>query len=102
MLGAYLDRHRVAPLPGMGGAPADEAPLHDPCVIADLLAPGAVRAVAGRLRVVLYGPARGQTLASFDAGDEVGAGSRVIWMVEGDAGRLRAALFSAVTGLGNG
>ncbi|AFK52456.1 nucleoside hydrolase [Tistrella mobilis] len=98
MLGAYLDRHRVAPLPGMGGAPADEAPLHDPCVIADLLAPGAVRAVPGRLRVVLHGPARGQTLASFDAGDEVGAGSRVIWMVEGDAGRLRAALFSAVSG----
>lgn len=102
MLGAYLDRHRVVPLPGMGGAPADEAPLHDPCVIADLLAPGAVRAAPGRLRVVLHGPARGQTLASFDAGGEVGAGSRVVWMVEGDAGRLRTALFSAVTRLGDG
>lgn len=104
MLGAYLSRHRTPPLPGMGGAPADAAPLHDPCVIGHLLAPDAVAGVDGRMTVVLRGPARGQTLASFGDGAAAAGRARdvrVRWMVDGDAAALRVALRDAVADCGS-
>ncbi|MFD0388029.1 nucleoside hydrolase [Tistrella bauzanensis] len=84
---------------GDGWRPGRCGTLHDPCVIGHLLAPDAVAGVDGRMTVVLRGPARGQTLASFGDGAPAAGRARdvrVRWMVDGDAAALMAALRDAV------